>query len=146
MSSPPPATHSLTASLEIQTHGNFRRRLSTTAFTNNMPPQHSDNNSDDLHSELLSHNAFFDNVVNMIPAKLYIAGHSGDDAYHPKYLKGQHKESKEARRARSKIAKREKFDPEKAETTIETKRRVQMEDVCYEMQRAAEPRPLWQAL
>ena len=63
----------------------------------------------------------------MIPARLYIAGASGDDAYNPKYGKGQHKESKEARRARNKIAKREKFDPSKMETTLETKRRVQME-------------------
>lgn len=63
----------------------------------------------------------------MIPARLYIAGASGDDAFNPKYGKGQHKESKEARRARSKIAKRDKFDPNKMETTLETKRRVQME-------------------
>lgn len=65
--------------------------------------------------------------MNMIPARLYIAGASGDDAYNPKYGKGQHKESKEARRARNKIAKRDKFDPNKMETTLETKRRVQLE-------------------
>ena len=92
-----------------------------------MPPQHSSKNEDDLLEELESHNAFFDNLVNMIPARLYVAGHSGDEAYHPKYLKGQHKESKEARRARNKLLKREKFDPEKMETTLETKRRLQQE-------------------
>jgi hypothetical protein len=93
-----------------------------------MPPQHhSYPNDNDLLSELQSHNAYFDSLVNMIPARLYIAGASGDDAYNPKYGKGQHKESKEARRARSKIAKRDKFDPNKMETTLETKRRVQLE-------------------
>jgi len=63
----------------------------------------------------------------MIPANLYVAGASGDDKYNPKYLKGQHKESKEARRARNKIAKDQKFDPEKMETTLETKRRMKKE-------------------
>lgn len=91
-----------------------------------MPPQHQSENNE-LLSELESHNEFFDGLVNMIPARLYVAGHSGDDAYNPKYLKGQHKESKEARKARSKIAKRAKFDPEKVETTLETKRRLRQE-------------------
>lgn len=89
-----------------------------------MPPQHQSN---ELLSELEEHNEFFDNVVNMIPASLYVAGNSGDGAYNSKYLKGQHKESKEARKARNKIAKREKFDPEKMETTLETKRRLRQE-------------------
>jgi len=88
-----------------------------------MPPQHVD-----LLSELEAHNAYFDSVVNMIPARLYVAGASGDDAFHPKYKAGQHKESKEARRARNKIAKREKFDPEKMETTLETKKRMKKEE------------------
>ena len=91
-----------------------------------MPPQHQ-SESNELLAELESHNEFFDSLVNMIPARLYVAGHSGDDAYNPKYLKGQHKESKEARKARNKIAKRAKFDPEKVETTLETKRRLRQE-------------------
>ncbi|KAL7478700.1 hypothetical protein ACHAW6_004456 [Cyclotella cf. meneghiniana] len=90
-----------------------------------MPPQHIDQT--DLLAELVSHNEFFDSIVNMIPANLYVAGHSGNDAYHSKYLKGQNKESKEAKRARNKIAKREKFDPEKVETTLQTKKRLQRE-------------------
>lgn len=92
-----------------------------------MPPQHANANQFEILSELESHNAFFDSIVNMIPAKLYVAGHSDQDTYHSKYLKGQNKESKEAKRARSKIAKREKFDPEKAETTLQTKMRIQRE-------------------
>merc|ERR1719253_728979 len=62
----------------------------------------------------------------MIPASLYVAGASGDDAvaHHPKYRKGQHKDSKEARKAQNKIAKREKFQPGKRETTLETKQRM----------------------
>mmetsp|Transcript_36162 Transcript_36162/g.77992 ORF Transcript_36162/g.77992 Transcript_36162/m.77992 type:complete len:459 (+) Transcript_36162:99-1475(+) len=91
-----------------------------------MPPQH-DISQAGLLSELQSHNAYFDSVVNMIPARLYIAGASGDDVYNPKYRKGQHKESKEARKARNKIAKKEKFDPEKMETTLEAKKRLKKE-------------------
>ena len=59
-------------------------------------------------------------MVDMIPAKLYVAGHSGDD-FNPKYFKGQAKESKEARRAKNKHAKRAKLDPSTAETTTQTK-------------------------
>jgi len=81
----------------------------------------------DLLSELDAHNEYFDSLVNMIPAKLYVAGASGDDKYNPKYLKGQHKESKEARKARNKLAKSAKFDPEKMENTLEAKKRVQRE-------------------
>mmetsp|Transcript_12835 Transcript_12835/g.23617 ORF Transcript_12835/g.23617 Transcript_12835/m.23617 type:complete len:371 (-) Transcript_12835:12-1124(-) len=88
-----------------------------------MPPQHTN-----LLSELQSNNAYFDSVVNMIPARLYVAGASGDDAFHAKYRKGQHKESKEARQARAKIAKQSKFDPEKVETTLELKKRVKREE------------------
>merc|ERR1719253_2235370 len=66
----------------------------------------------------------------MIPASLYVAGASGDDAvtHHPKYRKGQHKDSKEARKAQNKIAKREKFQPGKRETTLETKQRMAREE------------------
>ena len=88
-----------------------------------MPPQHA--NQFELLAELESNNDFFDSVVNMIPAKLYVAGASENDSYHSKYMKGQSKESKEAKRARSKIAKREKFDPEKMETTLQAKKRIQ---------------------
>lgn len=50
---------------------------------------------------------------------------SGDDKYSSKYYKGQNKESKEARRARNKAAKRAKFDPEQAETTLQVIERLQ---------------------
>jgi len=89
-----------------------------------MPSQNTDI---DLLSELQSNNAYFDSIVNMIPARIYVAGASGDDAFHAKYQKGKQKESKEARQARNKIAKRDKFDPEKMETTLETKKRVKRE-------------------
>ncbi len=84
--------------------------------------------------ELQSDNAFFDNLVNMIPAKLYVAGNSGDD-FNPKYFKGQAKESKEARRAKSKQAKRAKLDPSLAETTTQLKKRLEGGDS------SAPPRP-----
>eukprot|EP00978_Attheya_sp_CCMP212_P013349 scaffold33587_cov52-Attheya_sp.AAC.1 len=66
----------------------------------------------------------------MIPAKLYVSGNTGDEVYNPKYRKGQHKESKEARRARNKEAKLAKFDPKKAETTRQAKERKAQEDAA----------------
>lgn len=95
-----------------------------------MPPQHEPAaDTKALLKELEQHNAFFDDLVDMIPAKLYVAGNSGDSMYNPKYRKGQHKESKEARRARNKIAKRNKFDPETSETTRQEKIRLEKEEV-----------------
>lgn len=81
-----------------------------------------------LIAELESNNKFFDSIVDMIPAKLYIAGNTGDEMYNPKYRKGQHKESKEARRARNKEARAAKFDPSRAETTLQAKRRKETEE------------------
>lgn len=81
-----------------------------------------------LLQDLERDNLFFDQMVDMIPAKLYVAGHSGDD-FNPKYFKGQAKESKEARRAKNKHAKRAKLDPSTAETTTQTKRRLEGERV-----------------
>lgn len=78
----------------------------------------------DLLKDLTEHNLFFDELVDMIPSKLYIEGQSGDD-YNPKYFKGQSKESKEARRARNKQSKRAKFDPATAETTTQIKHRLE---------------------
>lgn len=97
-----------------------------------MPSKHSTtiitmSSSNDLLTELQSHNAYFDTLVNLIPAKLYVAGASGDDLYNPKYLHGQHKESKEARRARNKLNVEKKFHPEKRESTLDVKRRVKLE-------------------
>lgn len=77
-----------------------------------------------LLQELQDNNEFFDNLVDMIPAKLYVPGNSGDD-YNPKYFKGQAKESKEARRAQNKQAKRTKLDPSLSETTTQVKKRLE---------------------
>lgn len=88
-----------------------------------MPPLQFTN----LLRELEEHNDFFDELVDMIPAKLYVAGNSGDDKYNFKYFKGQSKESKESRRARNKASKRTKFDPEKVETTRDVKERLARE-------------------
>lgn len=76
-----------------------------------------------LEHELLEHNEFFDMLVDMIPSKLYVAGTSGDD-YNPKYLKGSHKDSKQVRKAANKEAKRRKLDPSLAESTVQTKARM----------------------
>mmetsp|Transcript_8530 Transcript_8530/g.9789 ORF Transcript_8530/g.9789 Transcript_8530/m.9789 type:complete len:402 (-) Transcript_8530:28-1233(-) len=78
----------------------------------------------DLLVDLQKNNLFFDELVDMIPTKLYIAGQSGDD-YNPKYFKGHSKESKVARKAKNKQSKRAKFDPALAERTTETKQRLE---------------------
>ena len=77
-----------------------------------------------LLEDLTDDNYFFDQLVDMIPAKLYVAGNSGDD-FNPKYFKGNAKESKEARRAQAKKAKKAKLDPSLAESTTETKQRME---------------------
>jgi DNA excision repair protein ERCC-4 len=82
--------------------------------------------SQQLLAELQQDNLFFDHLVDMIPTKLYIAGHSGDD-YNPKYFKGQSKESKEARRAKNKQAKRTKLHPALSETTTQVQQRLEQE-------------------
>jgi DNA excision repair protein ERCC-4 len=73
--------------------------------------------------ELTEHNDFFDMVVDMIPSKLYIAGQSGDD-FNPRFHKMPNKESKEARRAEAKAAKRRKLDPTQTESTVQKKQRL----------------------
>mmetsp|Transcript_8040 Transcript_8040/g.11586 ORF Transcript_8040/g.11586 Transcript_8040/m.11586 type:complete len:409 (+) Transcript_8040:127-1353(+) len=90
-----------------------------------MLPQHVNRK---LLRELEESNAHFDSLVDIFPAKLYVAGNTGDEVYNPKYFKGQHKESKESRRARNKAAKRAKFDPEQAETTLQAKLRKDTEE------------------
>ena len=76
-----------------------------------------------LLADLMDNNDYFDELVDVIPKKLYLKGESGDD-HNSKYYKGQSKESKEARRAKIKQLKREKFDPAKAETTSQAKARL----------------------
>jgi hypothetical protein len=75
--------------------------------------------------DLIDNNGFFDMLVDMIPAKLYIAGESGDD-FNPKYHKSQGADSKEGRRAAAKAAKRRKLDPTKVESTVEKKQKLVM--------------------
>jgi hypothetical protein len=84
--------------------------------------------SQQLVQELAEHNDFFDMIVDMIPQKLYIPGNSGDDYNPSKYYKKQNKESKETRRAQSKAAKRRKFNPTQAETTVEAQVRLENAD------------------
>lgn len=113
-----------------------------------MAPQHLQ--IQNIFTELEDHNSFFDDLVDMIPSKLYVAGNSGDEAYNPKYGKGQSKESKESRRARNKLSKLRKFDPDQSESTREEKLRLereadanssddeQMEDIHFEDNHAEE--------
>mmetsp|Transcript_59038 Transcript_59038/g.144457 ORF Transcript_59038/g.144457 Transcript_59038/m.144457 type:complete len:519 (-) Transcript_59038:379-1935(-) len=95
-----------------------------------------------LWMELQEHNMFFDDLVDMIPSKLYVSQANQDD-YNPsyetttsttkksaaanKYYKGQSKDSKETRRALNKQSKRMKLDPSTHETTTQLKQRLEEE-------------------
>lgn len=93
-----------------------------------MPAQHeSITDPKAILKELEQHNTFFDNLVDMIPAKLYVAENSGDGVYNAKYKKGQFKESKESRRARNKQLMKNKFNPSK-ESTLQEKERLEKEE------------------
>ena len=87
--------------------------------------------NDALYRDLASNNSYFDGLVDMLPSKLYIAGNTGDEMYNPKYKRGQHKESKEARRARNKAARLQKF--QSPETTLEKKARLAREEAEMDM-------------
>lgn len=78
----------------------------------------------ELLSDLNNSNAYFDQLVDMIPTKLYATEYN-PDTYNPKYFKGQAKESKETRRAKNKQAKRAKFDPSWSETMSLIKQRLE---------------------
>jgi hypothetical protein len=130
-----PPQHPASAVDDDMNDASSRRRLRT---DHHRPSSSSTSSSlrGDLLSDLLSHNAYFDDVVNMIPAKLYVPnaannsslganGLESADVDNSKYRKGQHVESKEARRG---MNKRSKYDPEVVETTLETKRRLKKEE------------------
>lgn len=88
--------------------------------------------SEKLLAELTEHNDFFDMIVDMIPSKLYISGQSGDD-YNPKnrFYRGVTQDSKEARKAAAKLAKRRKLDPTQKESTVDKKERLEGEKQAY---------------
>lgn len=71
--------------------------------------------------EIKEYNAFFDNIVDMIPSNLYISSINVDSSYFPNNFKFQHKELKGARKKRNKSTKIVQFDTTKADTTIQAK-------------------------
>lgn len=87
--------------------------------------------AEQLWMELQEHNVYFDDLVDMIPSRLYISKANPDvqPISSSKYYKGQSKDSKESRRALSKQAKRMKLDPTLKETTTQLKQRLEMEEV-----------------
>ena len=85
-----------------------------------------------LLAELSECNEFFDMMVDMIPSKLYISPRKleeeeGDETIiHNKYFRNQSKgDTKEARRAAAKAAKRRKLDPEAVETTSQLQKKLE---------------------
>lgn len=93
-----------------------------------MPPQHVDPSL--LMQELEQHNAFFDNLVDMIPAKLYVGSNPSDEhaMASSKYQKSQRKESKSAKKSQLKVERGNKFDPSQQESTRDLKRRLEEEE------------------
>ena len=94
-----------------------------------MPPQHID--PDSIYKEVEDNNEFFDNLVDMIPAKLYVGNIGGNDQtapLHSKHQKGQHKDSKASKKAKLKTDKKNKFDPTQQESTRDKKRKIEEED------------------
>jgi|AntRauTorckE5430_2_1112549.scaffolds.fasta_scaffold00265_8 DNA excision repair protein ERCC-4 len=93
-----------------------------------MPPQHLDAGS--IFKEVEEHNDFFDSLVDMIPAKLYVgnsaaAGNDQSAGLHAKYQKGQSKDSRDAKKSSLKLDKRNKFDPTQQESTRVKKRKIE---------------------
>lgn len=93
-----------------------------------MPPQHIDPSL--LMQELQEHNDFFDNLVDMIPAKLYVGNNPADEQAisGSKYQKTQSKESKAAKKSQLKVERGNKFDPSQQESTRDLKRRLEQEE------------------
>jgi hypothetical protein len=95
-----------------------------------MPPQHIDAKS--IIGDIEQHNEYFDNLVDIIPANVYVVDTSNNQStYHQsKHQKKQGKDSKEAKkaeakRAKAKIGKLKKFDPAQQESTRAKKMRVE---------------------
>lgn len=79
--------------------------------------------------ELNAHHKYFDDLVNRIPAHLYITSKDDDDedlyAPNTKYYKNQHKESKESKNARLKFERSVKYEhtPDSKMSTVDMQRR-----------------------
>jgi len=94
-----------------------------------MPPQHID--PDSIYKEVEDHNEFFDDLVDLIPAKLYVGNTGGNDQtlpHHFKHQKGLNKDSKAAKKSKLKTDKRNKFDPTQQESTRDKKRKLEEQD------------------
>ena len=83
-----------------------------------------------LLAELTENNEFFDMMVDMIPSKLYISPRKleeeGEVIPNHKYHRNQSKaDTKEARRAAAKAAKRRKLDPEAETSTSKLQKRLE---------------------
>ena len=76
--------------------------------------------------ELQQDNLFFDDVVDRIPAALYVPA-ANPDSYNPKYEKTPSNDSaalKQARKVKHQQAKRDKLNPTTAESTTQLKKRL----------------------
>jgi len=93
-----------------------------------------------LLESLTEDNFFFDQLVDVVPAKLYIAGQSGDN-FNPRYHKSQAKDSKESRRADNKRSKIMKFDPSLVETTTQAKQRLEGDFMMPKKLSSKQPKP-----
>jgi hypothetical protein len=69
--------------------------------------------------QVLDYSHFFDHLVDLVPAKYYLS-HAHATATNIKYLKKHAREEAKRQRAeQAKKRKRERLDPEKAQTTLQ---------------------------
>jgi len=98
-----------------------------------------------LLEELMENNEFFDMMVDMIPSKLYISPRKleeeGEVIPNHKYHRNQSKnDTKEARRAAAKAAKRRKLDPEAETTTSKLQKRLEQGTTLLPPPKAVAPK------
>eukprot|EP00241_Pyramimonas_parkeae_P021470 CAMPEP_0114304440 /NCGR_PEP_ID=MMETSP0059-20121206/15790_1 /TAXON_ID=36894 /ORGANISM="Pyramimonas parkeae, Strain CCMP726" /LENGTH=126 /DNA_ID=CAMNT_0001427543 /DNA_START=188 /DNA_END=565 /DNA_ORIENTATION=- len=77
---------------------------------------------------VLSHATFFDELVELAPAKFYIPIRRDDEWLRYRHSKSEKAAAKQARKENSKKAKRLKLDPEQALTTTEAIVKFSAED------------------
>lgn len=82
-----------------------------------MLPHHHNTKARSILQELVGHNSYFDDLVNMFPANLYNSGNNEQEISNLKYHKGQGKDTKSAKKARIKLANAESSDNNHVESS-----------------------------
>lgn len=73
----------------------------------------------ELHRRVHEHRLFFDKLVELIPAKIYIAKDDDENTWHYGMSKAQRAAAKQATKEHLKKAKRDRLDPDKFTSTLD---------------------------